>query len=282
MLISALITQFRQETGDIAKSMQVKRNGDGTTTLYNLGIFPIIESSYTVYVNNSLNTESTDFTLDLDSGDLQFSVAPPSGQEVRVEFKYAHWRDNSWRLAANNAIEDLNAKGFFRQTVRTTSAMSLSANVRTYSGPSGCIDLYEVLTFSDRTISGSYSRLPGNWQYQQDANKLVLGWKPNYAERLAISYLRNMQTYSSTSATIDVLNDWIVLVKKKAKAEFWSYMASKIAKQGNATIDEGHFSFTNCRTMMADLNNEYENLARRKKPTRPAKNLQYHLEGAGL
>lgn len=282
MIASDLITQCRQEAGDIAKSMQVRKNGDAITTLYNVGSFPVIEGSYNIYVSGAAKTEGSDYSFDLDNGDLSFVAAPGSGIEARVEFQYANWRDKNWTLAINNAIEEMNARGFFRQVVRSTSVFSISANVRTYSGPSAAIDVYEILNFSNRTISGNYVRLPGNWSYQQDANKIVLGWMPALAEKSAVSYLRNLQTYSSTSATLDILNDWVVLVKKKAISNFYRYMAGKIAKQGNANIDEGHFSFTNLRAMALDLDNEFDILARRKKPTRPAKDLQYHLQGAGI
>ena len=260
------------------RAMQVKRTGDAASTLYNLGYFPVKETSYGIYVNDVLKAETTDYTIDLDSGDVVFNNAP-GAVEVRAEFKYAHWRDNNWNLAISNAIEDLNARGFFRQVVRNKTIMAISANVREYSGPSACIDIYEALRFSDRTISGFYRALHGNWNYQQDANKLVLGWKPSVAEKLAVSYLRNLQTYSATSATLDVLNDWMILVKKKAGAQFYRFLAGKIATQGNANIDEGHFSFTNLRTQARDLDEEANILSIRKKPTRPAKPMQYHVDG---
>ena len=276
MIISALITQCRQDFGDIPKSTQKKRTGDGSSTLYNVGDFPVVEGSYAHYVNNTLKAETTDYSFDLDSGDLQLMAA--TSAEIRSEFKYAKWRDANWRLAINNAVEELNARGYFRQVVRDTSVMALSANVRVYSGPTNAVDVYELLRFDNRTVSGNYQRLPGNWSYQQDANKVVLAWKPFNAEKLATSYLRNLQTYTATSATIDVINDWIVLLKKKAGAQFYRYMAGKVAKQGNANIDEGHYSFTALRTMAADLDNEFDLLARRKKPTRPAKGMQYHVD----
>lgn len=278
MITSALITQCRQDFGDIAKSTQVKRTGDGSSTLYNLGSFPVKEKSYTVYKGTSAQVENTNYTLDLDNGDVNF-VSAPGSIEVRADFQFAHWRDANWRLAINNAIEELNARGFFRQIIRNKTLMAISANVREYSGPSACIDIYEFLLFDDRTISGEYTRPPGNWSYQQDGNKIVLAWTPSVAEKAAVSYLRNLQTYTAVSATLDVLNDWVVLIKKKAGTQFYRYLAGKIAKQGHANIDEGHFSFTNLRTQANDLDNEFDILARRKKPTRPAKPIQFHVDG---
>jgi hypothetical protein len=88
--------------------------------------------------------------------------------------------------------------------------------------------------------------------------------------------LRNLKTYSATSATIDVLPDWEELVKKKAGSIFYRSLAGKIAKQGNATIDEGHFSFSNLRAMANDLDTEFDKKALRKKPARPAKDIHFN------
>lgn len=280
MITSALIAQLRREAGDEPKSVRVARAGNGLVNLFSLGKFPVIENSYAITVGTSARTEGdggTQYAIDLDAGELSINSTPANGIEVKAQYKYAFWRDKNWNEAINKSIETLNARGFFRQTMR--QSFGLSANVRVFSGPSACIDMYEVLY---APVSGQLSKLPQNWSYQQDANKLVLGapFTSNYTGYR--SYLRNMQTYSSTSATLDILNDWVELVKIKSQATFYRAMAGKIAKQGNATVDEGHFSFTNLRTMANDLDAEFERLAARKKPTRPAKDLQFFNEGGGI
>ena len=275
MLTSDLIAQCRREYGDEPKSVRTSRLGNASVNLFNTGKFPIVESSYTVYVSGVAKTENTDYTIDLDNGDISVSTTPGNGIEVRAQFKYATWRDKNWVEATNQAIESLNARGFFRQVVRNGSIIRVSANVQVYSGPSACIDIYEFLTRYPNTTSGALVKPYVNWSYQQDANKLVLGNLPTTSNYAAISYLRNLQTYSATSATLDVLPDWIEVLKKKTGAIFFRSLAGKIAKQGNATVDEGHFSFTNLRTMANDLENEFDMLAKRKKPTRPAKDMQW-------
>lgn len=239
--------------------------------LFNLGKFPILENTYHIYLDSTEKTETTHFTLDKDNGDLMMVATPSASETVAAQFKYAHWRDKNWTEAINKAIENLNARGFFRQIVRNNSIFRLSANVQTYSGPSACVDLYELLVKS----GSDYSKPYVNWEYQQDANKVVLGSRPTTPMSASISYLRNLQTYDATSATLDILNDWKEIVKVKAQAIYYRSLAGKIAKQGNASIDEGHFSFTNLRAMANDLDAEFERLAARKKPTRPAKELQY-------
>lgn len=281
MVTSALISNLRREYGDNPKTTKVSKTGDGATKLFNLGQYPVVESSYGISKGTSGQTETTHFTIDLDNGDLTFVSAPAASYESTAEFKYAHWRDKNWLEAINSAIESLNARGFFRQVVRNKTIMALSANVREYNGPSACIDLYEVLESSNNTTSGTPTKLGVNWSYQQDANKLILGSNPSVKNVLWISYLRNLQASSATSSTLDVLNDWIELIKKKAGANFYKSLAGKIAKQGSATIDEGHFSFTNLRTMATDLESEFNLEALRKKPTRPAKDIGYHIAGSG-
>ncbi len=281
MITSALIAQCRREFSDEPKSVSVSRQGNGNVNLFNVGPrFPVLENSYTIYVSGLAKTETTDYTYDLDNGDLRILVTPQNGMTVRSQHKYAIWRDAGWNQAINGAIDDLNARGFFRQITR--EAFNISANVTSVNGPTNCIDLYELLVSSTNNTSGTYNKPNVNWSYQQDANKLIIGNKSTTLQYAKRSYLRNLQTYNATSATLDLLPDWLIMIKKKAGADFYRMLAGKIAKEGNATIDEGHFSFTNLRAQANDLQNEYERLALRKKPTRPAKDLSYHLSNGGV
>ena len=281
MIVSALITQCRQEYNDIPKSTQKNRSGDGSSTLFVLGDRPIMENSYSFYKGTSAQVETAHYTLDKDSGELTFMNAPSNGINVRANYKYAFFRDANWVQAINYGIESLNARGFFRQVVRNPSIIRISAGVSVMSGPSACVDIYELLTFSNRTSASQAVPFYANWEYQQDANKIVLGYYPTLSEPASISYLRNLQTYTATSATLDCLNDWTELVKKKAGEYYFRNLAARITQQGAATIDEGHFSFTNARTMALDLANDFEALAVRKKPVRPARRIKFHLDDGG-
>lgn len=276
MITSALIAQCRRDSNDIPRSTRMARTGDGTTNLFNVGRTPIVENSYSVYKGTSAQTNISDYTLDLDNGDLQYATAPGSGVDAIAEFKYANWRDANWNEAINDGIQELNARGFFRQYTRV--AQTISAGVRTFAAPSACVDLYELLY---SPASGTYSRPDVNWSYQEDANKVVLGGAPTTTLSASISYLRNMQTYTATSATLDAKDTWVPLIKKYAQYKYFEYMAGKIATQGNASIDEGHFSFSNARAQANSLFNEFSIGAQRAKPTRPAKAIGYAIMGGG-
>lgn len=277
MITSALISQLRREVGDIPKLTKLARKGDGTITLFNTGRNPIVEGSYTVSKGTSAQTENSNYTIDLDSGDINFNNAPTSAYSTTFQGKYANWRDKNYVEAINNAVEDLHARGFFRQTVR--QSIYFSAGVRAFAGPSACIDAYE-LVYSP--VSATFQKLGWNWSYQQDANKFVFGTAPTTKLSGAVSYLRRMQTYTATSATLDINAAWLTLIKKNVKAQYWSFMAGKSAAQGNAKIEEGHFSFSSLRTQARDLMQEFDKEALRSKPTRPAKDIQWMQDNGGV
>lgn len=266
---SALIAACRREYHDEPVSIRVARNGNGSINLFNVGKFPVVENTYTVYVAGSAKTETTHYIYDLDNGDIRLVTTPTNGQEVRSEHKYAHWRNKHWLEAYNQAISELNARGFFRQVIN--QSFRISAGIEVYSGPSACMDIYDFRVSDNYTSSGNFKKPFVNWSYQEDSNQLVLEGKPLNASYARRSYLRALQPATSVTGTVDAKSTWEELIKKKMGAIFYSSVASKIAKQGNATIDEGHFSFTNLRTMSRDLNDEFDRLALRAKPTRPAK-----------
>lgn len=282
MITSALIKELRREAGDNPKSTQAIRAGNAVVNLFNLGKFPVVEGSYSIFKGTSAMTEVGDYNLDKDNGDLQMLLTPANGVEVKAQFKYAFWRDQNWVDAINSRIDALNGRGFFRQVSRAQGLVYLSSGVAQLAAPSGAVDLYELLVpASQGSGSGQLTKPYVNWSYQQDANKIVLGMRPSVGTPAVISYLRNMQTYEAPSATLDVETAWVEMLKEGAKADFYQYLAGKVAKEGNATIDEGHFSFTNLRAMSMDHEKTFEMLALRKKPTRPAKDMQYFMPTGG-
>lgn len=291
MLTSNFIAQLRRKYADNPKLAQVIRTADGASTAFNVGRnrIPVVENSYSVYFGTSAKAETSDYLLDKDTGDIQTVLAQSNGLAIKVNFKHANMRDAAWVEAINYGIDALNGRGFFRQIARSPSGLVITPNTMRYSAPSGCIDLYEILQPGYTTtnqplafVSGGVVKLQGNWSYQSDANKVVLGFRPTTTLSATISYLRNLQKFTATSATLDVRNEWLSLLDLKAGAYYFRFMASKIAQEGNASIKEGHFSFSSLRAQATDLENIFEVEAKRVKPTRPAKDIQFNIAGAGI
>lgn len=281
MITSALIARLRRKYDDQPKAAQVIRAGDGSSTLFNVGRnrIPVMETGYSVYKGTSAQTETTHYTLDKDTGDIQAVSAVVSGVNLKVNFKYANFRDQHWVDAINDAIDRLNARGFTRQTVWDTSSLVLSANTQVYSAPSQAVDVYQLLINDG---AGNYGEVAaGNWMYNSDRNKIILGYQPSSAASASVSYLRKLKTYEATSATLDIKDEWASVIEKGAGSYYFRKMASKIATQGNASVQEGHFSFTSLRTQARDLDDDFLREATRMKPPSPPKSIRFGIPQSG-
>lgn len=281
MITSALIARLRRKYDDQPKAAQVIREGDGSSTLFNVGRnrVPVMETGYSVYKGTSAQTETSHYTLDKDTGDVQFVSAVVSGVNAKINFKHANFRDQHWVDAINDSIDRLNARGYSRQTVWDTSSFTLSANQQVYNAPTNAIDVYQLLINDG---AGNYGEVgAGNWSYNGDRNKIILGYQPSSAASAAVSYLRKLKTYEATSATLDIKDEWATAIEKGAGAYYFRKMASKIATQGNASVQEGHFSFTSLRTQANDLDNEFERESTRMKPAGPPKTIRFGIPQSG-
>lgn len=65
-------------------SLGLLGKGDGTKTVFNFPVFPVVPSSETLYVAGVKKT--TGVTLDYEKGTVTFTTAPTSGQEVRATY----------------------------------------------------------------------------------------------------------------------------------------------------------------------------------------------------
>lgn len=280
MILSALIDEMRNAHNDVPESSQASRGGDGLTTLFALGKSrsPIVENSYSVYKNTSGLTETTDYTIDLDRGDIEFVVAPTSAHTVKATFRHANFRNRQWIDAYNDAVDQLNARGFFREILHDTSSVVISANTQKSLMPTGTRDVHQ-LQIAD--INGNWCRVSANWSYHEDSNYLVLGWLPTTTMSARVSYIRKIQRSSSTTSTVDIKDEWSELVKRSAGSYFYRKMAGHVALQGNANVEDGHFSFSNLRGQARDLREEFLNEATRMKPSLPAKPISYYIPGGG-
>ncbi len=68
MLYSALISQLRNQVGDIRRRTHVDFTGDGSTMIFQLPIdtFPVLDQAgtYVLKIATVTQTETTNFTLD--------------------------------------------------------------------------------------------------------------------------------------------------------------------------------------------------------------------------
>lgn len=81
------IQTVRLKTGDRNVFQRQEEQGDGTTTLFLLSAHPILGTPVArVSVAGSIKTPVTDYTLDLSTGELVFTVAPTSGAAIQIDY----------------------------------------------------------------------------------------------------------------------------------------------------------------------------------------------------
>jgi len=80
----------RLEAGDAGTPVRDVASGDALGTVYYLSVAPLIADSQLVTLNGSAVTETTNYTLDDETGKLTFLIAPGAGTEnIIVTYKGA-------------------------------------------------------------------------------------------------------------------------------------------------------------------------------------------------
>jgi len=277
MLVSAFISVLRRRYNDLPVKHSDVRTGDGSSTIYRTQFAPIKEGSFRLYINNALQSSSA-YTIDYDTGDMVLASA--TSNKINAQYQEVKFRDQHWLEAIQSSFDSFGDQ-FFRAVMGDSSSVILSANVQLYDCPSSCIKLTNVLQSSDYTTSGYWVKPRINMRYDKNSNKLILGTKPTKKNYLLISYLRRLARPTSTASVLDVENRWLELLELKSGAHYHRSMASRIAQQGNATVEEGHLSMAHLRTLANDNEIMYENLKKKLKPLMPAQEIPYYVHGGG-
>lgn len=279
MTVSGFISKLRRKYNDSPVKHEDVIQGDGISSVYRTQFYPILEGSFRLYVGGVLKTETTDYTIDLDTGDIELAAATSS--EIKVQYKEVKFRDQHWLEVIQDSFDSFGDQ-FFKSVVRSDSDITLVANQDVYDCPSSCIRLTEALESTTYLSSGPFRPLNTNVRYDRWSNKMVLGQKPTRANYMEISYLRKLTRPTITTNTLDLDDKWLKLVDLKAGAEFLRSMANRYAQQGNATIEEGYLSVAQLRQLANDNEQMYENLRSKIKPVMPASTIPYYINGAGI
>jgi len=278
MIVSALISVLRRRYNDLPIKHQDALVGDGASTIYRTQFSPIKEGSCKLYFSNSL-VAASGYTFDYDTGDLVLGGSTTS--EIKIQYQEVKFRDQHWLEAIQSSVDSLGDQ-FFKGVVGDVSSMHISANVQKYNCPSSCIRLTEVLESDNYTASGNWSKLRINKRYDRLTNSLIIGAKPGKANYLLISYLRKITRPAATTSVLDTEDKWNELIELKAGAYFTRSMASKVAQQGNVSVEEGHFSMAQLRALANDNEIMFENLKKKLKPVMPASEIPYYMHGGGI
>jgi len=105
--LNSLIATFRIIIRDSGHRMSKEQTSVGTTRFW-LGDIPIKASSYVVEVDSIEQTDVTDYTLDLDSGELVFTSSVTVDSIVNVRYTVYSYSDNVLAEFLKRAVSNIN------------------------------------------------------------------------------------------------------------------------------------------------------------------------------
>jgi len=216
MTILSFINKLRCELRDNGTLRKDVWDGDASTLNFPASTFPILEDSYTVKVDGTTKTETTDYSLDKDTGLLSFVSAPVSGSDnVEMSYKAVKFRDNDFLEIINDAIDYFMWK-FWKEALDTTTFTTVK-NQYEYDLSSISNILYVVNAwYKTATNSTTWQAIQGltNWKYYPQQNKLYVN--PPFSSSslpMKIFYLAGFTKGTATSDTLDIPTKYLLPFK---------------------------------------------------------------------
>ena len=250
MLYSALITQLRQQVGDVRRRVHVDFTGDGSTTVFILptDTFPVFDQAgtFTLKVATVTQTENTDFTLDKDSGTIVFiTTAPTNGAAITWDASAVYLTDANWLDVINQVIKSL-GDDFWKEFVDT--AHTATANMLSLSLVALQANTIAVYDFQRRTATTD-DWVPVeedvNWRYDRDNNIIYIGNINAFTVTGELLRIRGLKKYTlgtATSDTVDVQEKFETIIEYGCIARYWRWryksvveLVSKMSQEASRT-----------------------------------------------
>jgi hypothetical protein len=83
----------RKQLADDYKFAFDENDGDGATEIFRLTHGNIQAATYEVQVDGAVQTDATDYTLDLERGILEFATAPTTGDIIQIKYYFSAFSD---------------------------------------------------------------------------------------------------------------------------------------------------------------------------------------------
>jgi len=222
---SIFISKLRAELKDKGTFKKDVWDGDATTLNFPASSSPILEDSYTVRVGGVIRLETTDYTLDKDTGLLSFIVAPPSGSDnVEMTYRAVKFRDNDFIESINDAIDHFQWK-FWKEATNETSITTIKDQYEYDLTPISPNVQYVLNVWykasGAATVWTAVSSLT-NWKYSTRQNRLFVN--PAFSTPslpLKFLYLVSFTKGTTTSATIDIPDKYLLPYKYFIYARFF-------------------------------------------------------------
>lgn len=290
MLFNTYISQLRTQVGDTPERKHIDWIGDGATTAFQMPLdtFPVLDqtATYSVKVNNALQTEITNYTLDKETGLLTMLAAPGNGISVTVDCFRVYLTDASWLLIVNNVTKSL-GNDFFKEFVDTTnftSTINMVSLPLTAFQPN-CIAVYDF--FYKPSINTDWTVIEeiGNWRYDSDNNVIYIGSRDSFSSTGLSLKIRGLKTFTlgvAVTDTVDVQDRYMTVIEYGAIARYWRYRYKSVVELVSKMTTEQSRTPLHELMMLSDrFDRAYEAEKAKLKPMKPVRIIPPFLVGGG-
>ena len=245
MTVLQFINKLRLELKDFPRLQRDKFDGDASTTLFVLSTVPIKDATYVVKVGGATQTETTDYSLDKDTGILEFVSAPASGSDnVVVTYKSVKIRDEDYIEIICDAIDYFKWK-FWKMAIDTTTLTSVKDQYE--YDCSGITGILYVLNAWYKDSSGStiWQAIQSvtNWKYYVEQVKLYTD--PPFTSGslpMKLLYLKSFTKPTATSETLDIPTKWLLPFKYYIYARYYEQLIPERIHDTSAVTTQPSFS----------------------------------------
>ena len=290
MLYSTYISQLRSQCGDTARRVHVDWIGDAATTAFQMpaDTFPVLDqaSTYVVKLAGATQTETTNYTLDKETGLLTMVVAPGSGVALTIDAYAVYLLDATWLIVINNVIKSL-GDDFWKEFVDEAN-FTTTANMRSISlvaSQPNCIAVYDfwhrTSTSEDWLTVDSFA----NWRYDRENNIIYIGSRETFTITGQVLKVRGLKTYTlgtATTDTLDVQDRFFTILEYGSLSRYWKYRYKSVVELVSKMTTESSRTPLQELIMLSDrFQRDYELEKVKLKPAKPPRRIPTFSEGKG-
>lgn len=245
MTYLTFINKIRVELKDFAYLHKEVFDGDGSTKNFIATHLPIKDASYVVKVDDVTKTETTDYSLDRDTGLLIFVSAPGAGSDnVEITYSSVKIRDEDYLELINDAIDHFRWK--FWKMATDTSTLTTVKDQYEYdcSGITGILYILNAWykASSGATVWQAIQSLT-NWKYYPVLQKLYVDPTIDTSSLpMKLLYLKSITKGAVTSATLDIPDEWILPHKYYIYARFYERLIPEKIHDTSAVTTQPSFT----------------------------------------
>ena len=257
MLYSAFITKCRRFVQDFSILTQDTFDGDAATKNFRTNHRPILEGSYTIKVDNITKTETTDYTINLDTGVIAFVSTPASGSDnVIIEYEYCIARDTEWLDIINSVLSDLREKIWIDANDETT--FDIVKDQDDYGLNSISADIFAVIdVWYKKSSEADWKSVTRDTNVKYFKEQNVLNLRPSFSSSdydLRIRYLEAYALGSATTSTFEPVTKFHEMIKYFCGAEYVErFIMLKIKEMGAMTKEPSYESMAEIRNYSSHL-----------------------------